>query len=207
MPLQNRVNPWGKLIADNARGAWLGNRGVLHNKNREIIAEWKANKPWITCILEVDGYKREVFSPNQYSELFFLDEATAFSAGHRPCGQCQREKFNKFKSAWGDANNVSISGISVIDEHLHIERIAQPDNKKVTFKTTFKEVPEGTFIELDGSAYLYWANRLHLWSFNGYIESIAPPSQSTFVHVLTPISIVRMFHNGFKPQVHETASL
>lgn len=100
MPLQNRVDPFGNLIRTAVRGTMMGNRGgVLHNANREIVRGYKS-KRWITCVLEFRGRHRVVMSANRYKELFFLDEAVAFAAGHRPCAECRRERYNAFKDAW-----------------------------------------------------------------------------------------------------------
>ena len=95
MPLQNRVNPNGELKAVKSRGAFLGNRGIIHNDEKEIIAPFKI-KGWVTCQLEFKGRKRELMAKGRYTELFFLDEATAFSAGHRPCAECRRTRYNEF---------------------------------------------------------------------------------------------------------------
>ena len=95
MPLQNRVTPSGQLQAVSARGAWLGNRGILHDENKQIVAPWR-HKAWVTCKLDFPGRHRAIFSPNNNSELFFLDEATAFSAGHRPCAECRKDRYNEF---------------------------------------------------------------------------------------------------------------
>lgn len=151
MPLQNRVDPWGNLIAVGARGAWLGNRGILHDANRNIVTAWK-HKSWITCQLTFRGRRRQVFAPNRYSELFFLDEATAFAAGHRPCAECRRERYMEFKAAWLEAN-VGLSSkslpIAEIDKQLHSERTRRGGGK-VTYKADFNSLPPGTFIERDG---------------------------------------------------------
>lgn len=198
MPLQNRVDPWGRLIAADARGAWLGNRGILHNENKEIRSLWK-HKRWLVCQLAFQGRKRQIFSPNNYSELFFLDEATAFSAGHRPCAECRRERYSEFKEAWRNAN-----GVSQIDEQLHVERIAQ-GGEKVSFFMEFRDLPFGVFIERDNEAYLYWQMKLRKWSHSGYVEVEALPMPDELVKVLTPFSLVQMYKNGFTPQVHESA--
>ena len=108
MPLQNRVDPYGKLHAIAARGAWMGNRGILHDDEKRIVAPWRL-KRWITCALTFRGRKRQVFAPHRYSELFFLDEATSFAAGHRPCAECRRERYNEFRAAWFEANQAAIS--------------------------------------------------------------------------------------------------
>src|SRR5580692_5763791 len=100
MPLQNRVDPFGSLFRTQARGAMMGNRGgPLHNSDREIVRVYKTRR-WITCVLEFRGRHRTVMSERRYTELFFLDEAVAFAAGHRPCAECRRERFNAFKEAW-----------------------------------------------------------------------------------------------------------
>ncbi|HEV2353312.1 MAG TPA: hypothetical protein VGR89_03670 [Puia sp.] len=101
--LQNRVDPRGSLIKTTARGAWMGNRGVIHDGQRNIIRPWKL-KAWLTCQLVFKDRHRQVMAPDRYTELFFLDEATAFSAGHRPCAECRRSAFNRFKMAWIVAN-------------------------------------------------------------------------------------------------------
>src|SRR5512146_245181 len=125
MPLQNRVDPYGKLHAVAARGAWMGNRGILHDDARRIVAPWRL-KRWITCTLIFRGRQREVFAPRRYSELFFLDEATSFAAGHRPCAECRRERYNEFRAAWSAANTGDLlkqkAGADEIDRVLHAER-------------------------------------------------------------------------------------
>lgn len=206
MALQNRVDPWGNLVAVEARGAWFGNRGILHNEHKEIVSPWR-HKAWITCLLEFKGRKREIFSKGKYSELFFLDEATAFSAGHRPCGECRRERYKAFKAAWIAANigsePVKMS-VAEIDKQLHTERAAW-GGRKVTYQEAFANLPSGTFIEWHDEALLYWQGQLKKWSFTGYSEVHTPPDPQELVTVLTPKSIVQMYRHGFAPQVHESA--
>ncbi len=206
MPLQNRVDPRGSLIVADARGAWLGNRGKLHNEHKEIIARWQ-HKRWVVCQLTYNGRKRQVFSPNNYSELFFLDEATAFSAGHRPCGECRRERYLEFKEAWRRTNGAGLPEIAIaqIDEQLHMERVV-PGGEKASHPMEFRDLPFGAFIERDNEAYLYWQMKLRKWSPSGYVEVGALPEPGEVVKVLTPFSIVQMYKNGFTPQVHESAS-
>ncbi len=207
MPLQNRVDPWGNLIAVEARGAWLGNRGILHDANQTIVAPWR-HQSWIVCQLEFKGRKRKVFTPNNYSELFFLDEATAFSAGHRPCAECRRDRFLEFKNAWMLANlgapQPSLP-IAWIDKRLHSERAAR-GGRKVTYTAKFRELPFGAFIEREGRACLYWRGELKPWSPAGYLEALVLPQPREIVRVLTPKSLVRMFAGGFTPEVHPSAT-
>lgn len=205
MPLKNRIDPWGKFNAVKARGKWLGNRGILHNDEKEIIAPWR-HKSWVTCRLEFKNRKREIFSPNHYSELFFLDEATALAAGHRPCAECRRERYNEFKSAWLAANRepsfVSVP-IKKIDNQLHSER-AIPGGDKVTFNSKFSEVPIGAFIELNELAVLVWNGKLYQWSPSGYSPYSKSPDLDAKVTVLTPKSFFVMLQNGFIPQVDDS---
>lgn len=207
MPLQNRVNPFGGLDAVSARGAWLGNRGIIHNERREIVAQWRT-KAWITCELHYRGVRRRVFSPRTWSELFFLDEATAFAAGHRPCAYCRRERYNEFKHAWCAANAGLLDEpdprVGVIDARLHAERVDR-QGRKVTYAARFGDLPPGTFIALDDAACLIWRGRLFPWSHHGYGSSQPALRSSTRVEVLTPGSIVAMFREGFEPQIHESA--
>ncbi|MBM7457269.1 hypothetical protein HNR62_003181 [Oceanisphaera litoralis] len=203
MSLQNRVDPWGKLNSVDARGAWMGNRGILHNQNKEIIAPWR-HKAWIICKLDFKGRQREIFSNNSYSELFFMDEATALSAGHRPCAECNREKYKEFKSAWCAANAKEPSiPVSQIDKKLHTERTIRGGGK-VTVGMPFAEIPDGAFIDLENKALLRWRGVLWHWGWNGYERYDSKPAASDLVNVLTPQSIVKALLHGFRPQVHES---
>jgi hypothetical protein len=201
MTFQNRVDPWGSLLETSARGAWMGNRGCLHNGQKEIVRSYQT-KRWIICKLEFKGRHRTVLSPGLYTELFFLDEATAFSAGHRPCAECQRSRYAEFKQIWLKANggqNATISSIDEIDAELHRERFE--NGKKVTFKAKLTALPHGTFFGWEGSAYLVHSGGIGLWSFSGYSQTdrLNFPEQ---VDVLTPKSIVKIYERGFLPEIH-----
>jgi hypothetical protein len=199
MPLQNRVDPYGQLHAVEARGAFMGNRGILHNAERHVIAAWRSPR-WITCALDFKGRRREVFAPHRYSELFFLDEATSLAAGHRPCAECRRNRFKEFCAFWaaGNADHVVSQTLSAdtIDRVLHSERVRNGGGKQ-TYQAVLSTLPAG-------SAYLIWAGKLRPWSFAGYgpAASVLP---ATEVAVLTPRSIVQAIRPGFVPQVHESA--
>ncbi len=206
MPLQNRVDPWGNIRAVDARGTIMGNRGILHNEKKSIVARWRT-KNWIACELEFRGRKREVFLPHRYSQLFFLDEATAFSAGHRPCAECRRARYNEFKAAWLEANRMQAGEGFVaarqMDIILHRERVTG-EGEKVTFEAKLATLPDGTFIEKGNTAWLIWEEKLHCWSFWGYEHSRPFASFSEIIRVLTPESVVRTFSLGFRPKVHES---
>ncbi len=206
LTLQNRVTPRGKLEAVSARGAWLGNRGILHNSRQEVVAPWR-HKAWVTCKLEFKGRKRAVFSPGTYSELFFLDEATAFAAGHRPCGECRREKFKAFKAAWCTANRDLLQSpnpaIGVLDNHLHAERAVRGGGQ-VTHDDRIRNLPDGVFVEFEGEAALLWRGHLHTWSHHGYVGRHAINASTTVVQVLTPKSVVAALREGLDVQVDES---
>ena len=132
--MQNRVNPFGQIIDTKARGSWMGNRGRIHNEKKAIIYPYKL-PAWLTCKLNFKGRKRQIMAPNSYTELFFLDEATAFAAGHRPCFECRREDFNRFKKLWIEANPQyqfsNKTSIREIDKILHADRINTDGTKKM----------------------------------------------------------------------------
>jgi hypothetical protein len=199
--LQNRVDPYGNIIKTDARGAWLGNRGLIHNDRQQIVRPFRL-KAWITCLLDFKGRRRKVMSPRLYTELFFLDEATAFAAGHRPCAECRREDFNRFKAAWLKGNpeygfNEKVV-IGAIDEIIHNERVGA-DGEKRAFKTIAGDLPDGCFIVLDGKAHLLDKGKAYAWSPYGYEEGVPAP-EGKQVEVLTPESIVNCFRGGYQPQ-------
>jgi hypothetical protein len=196
MPLQNRVDPWGRLYAVAARGAWMGNRGVLHDDSKRIVRPWRSTA-WILCKLEFKGRRRAVFSPGRYSELFFLDEATAFAAGHRPCAECNRARFIEFKRAW--LGFASDSKASDIDRVLHGERLGE------VHEAALQELPDGVILEHEGAAVLVLGDALLPWSFTGYGAPVPKPSGSTRVHVLTPRSMTRAIAQGLRPQIDASA--
>jgi len=206
MPLQNRVAPTGEIVKSSERGTLMGNRGgAMHNAHKKLVSISKTTR-WITCRLEFKGRKRELMSEGLYTELFFLDEATAFAAGHRPCAECRRERFNEFKTKWLEANSDLLDGdyrgIGNIDKIMHTQRIDK-NKAKVTFDAPCNTLPDGTMISMGDASYLVWKNKLYLWSFAGYSLSDAEISNEA-VTVLTPKSYVEMFRHGFKPMVHES---
>jgi hypothetical protein len=186
----------------------MGNRGILHDAENRIVRNW-AHKSWVTCLLNYKEIRRpKPFSPGNYSELFFLDEATAFAAGHRPCGYCQRERSNEFKSAWLAAN-VPVGqhrdfSMKALDATLHEERAAK-GGAKVTYEAEVSSLPSGVMFEHRGVAYLVNRGLFLPWSFQGYGREAAIPS-ATRVRVLTPRSIVAAFRNAFTPSAQASAA-
>jgi hypothetical protein len=206
MPRRNRVTPFGEIFATPERGTMMGNRGRLHDPSGQILRSWRL-KQWLICELEFRGRQRTVMAPNRYTELFFLDEATALSAGHRPCYECRRARFLDFRAAWARGNSVGGEPaeirVAMIDSRLHAERIG-PDGPQRGVAAKIDELPDGTFLCLDGVAWLLWHDNLLKWSPAAYRERIKKPC-GVMVSVLTPQTTVAALSAGYVPQVHSTA--
>ena len=208
-PLQNRVTPFGDLIATPARGALMGNRGRLHDPARRIVRRVVGSyHAWVTCLLAFRGRHRPVMAPNRYTELFFLDEATALAAGHRPCGECRRADFRRFKATWLVANRDRGLGpnvlIGAIDRELHRDRLG-PDGRPRTYLAELDSLPDGVFVVLPdvAEALLVWRGGLAPWSPTGYAAlRKSPPDQRA--RVLTPRSTVAALGAGYVPGVHSS---
>ena len=212
MPYQNRVSPFGVIVATTARGTLMGNRGCLHDQYDHPVRQYQGRR-WIICVLDFKGRTREPMPPGHYTALFFLDEATALAAGHRPCAECQRERFTTFRAHWGAANP-ELAGsaaplVDRIDATLHHERISnhhyQHNKVKLTYTEQLDMLSDGVFVafEASGTPYLVCGNKLFPWSFAGYGQPIARPDAT--VQVLTPRSIVRAIAHGYVPSIHPSA--
>ena len=190
--LQNRVTPFGELVAIAERGGWTGNRGVLHDAERRIVRPWQ-NRRWIICRLEFKGRHRQVMTPGRWTELFFLDEATALAAGHRPCAECRRNDFNRFAAAW--PHPLGGRRATEIDDVLHQERHAPPATAPDPAR-----LPDGTMVAAGATAYLVWGGGLRPWSPAGYLDE-EPKAPAGPLRLLTPPSTVATIGNGYVPQI------
>jgi len=209
VPRQNRVTPFSEIIATPERGTFMGNRGVLHDAEGRLKRAWQL-KRWIVCVLAFRGRKRQVMTLGRYTELFFLDEATALAAGHRPCAECRYARFLAFCNAWGTASpgdgGSPRSTATVIDNRLHAERIAS-DRSKPSFMEDLDELPDCVFVTVAAwgeQAYLVWGDRLLAWSPGGYGERRRRPKGEE-VLVLTPESTVATIRAGYVPEIHPSA--
>lgn len=186
----------------------MGNRGgALHDDRREIVRPYK-NRQWITCVLEFRGRHRSIMSPGRYTELFFLDEAVAFAAGHRPCAECRRERFNAFKQAWTQRSQPLSSEplrAHEIDAILHRTRLDER-RRKLTYEAPLRSLPNGSFVQIENSAYLVWDDVLALWTPESYRGNRRRPPDLT-VTVLTPRPIVECFNQGYVPEIHRSFHL
>lgn len=185
----------------------MGNRGCLHDATGQIRRPYRG-KRWIICRLDFKGRRRSIMTPGRYTELFFLDEATALAAGHRPCFECQRDRFKRFQSLWARANPGLVDGskpaADTIDTVLHRERIT-PDGQKATYFEPLASLPDGTFVALKGQPYLLFKQTLLPWTPNGYDRSITQPADQV-MQVLTPQSVVQTLAGGYRVTIHSSAS-
>jgi hypothetical protein len=209
MPKQNRVTPTGEIIATPARGTLLGNRGCLHDEHQQIRRPYQLQR-WIICLLEFKGRRHIIMAPGHYTELFFLDEATALAAGHRPCAECQRQRFNEFRAVWARAN-ADLAGsarplATTLDGFLHQERI-DANGRKITYLDRLSALPDGSFVQRSGddTAWLVLADQLLAWSVFGYTQRMPRPADESIVAVLTPRSIVRTLAAGYQAGLHPSA--
>ena len=223
MPRQNRVTPFNELIATPARGALMGNRGILHDASGRILKS-HAHRAWIACLLEFKGRRRQVMTPGRYTELFFLDEATALAAGHRPCGECRRGDYLRFKALWKQVWGAAAEGrggdwkAAEIDRILHGGRVAGRGRQraKPLHHAPFASLPDGAMFSREdrggkgdtgispGVAMLKWGGRALAWAPDGYGEAPAPHPELA-VAVLTPPTVVRVIRAGYRPGVHPSA--
>jgi hypothetical protein len=198
MPLRNRVTPLGELVADPARGLVYGNRGCLHDATGQIRRAYNGRR-WIACRLEFRGWlRRPLLQPGRFTELFFLDEATAFAAGHRPCALCRRDDYNRFGALWRNLHP-GFAGAGAIDAQLHAERLSANGGRRLHAEK-FDGLPDGAFVLVDGKPELVLAGQLLAWHPAGYLEPTArPPGRDALV--ITPPSLVSVLRAGWQPVV------
>jgi hypothetical protein len=206
MPLQNRVTPFGELVADPARGLVYGNRGCLHDREGRIRRRY-AGRRWIACRLEFRGWRRTaLLQPGRFTELFFLDEATAFAAGHRPCALCRREDYVRFLELW-QRFHPGQPGADAVDAQLHRERLDPSTRGQRRHDRPFRELPDGAFVVRDEAAWLVLAGTLLRWAPTGYVERRPRPAAGT-ARVLTPPSLLAILRTGWigvVPLLHPSA--
>jgi hypothetical protein len=194
VPLRNRVTPLGDLVADPARGLVYGNRGCLHDGRGEIVRRFQV-KRWIACRLEFKGWHRSsLMQPGRFTELFFLDEATALAAGHRPCALCRRADYNRFLALVGEHR------ADDIDERLQVERLGPRR------RAALPDLPAGTFVLRDDASWLVLDDELRRWSPAGYTERRRRGTGRATV--VTPPSLVEVLRSGWSgavPLLHPTA--
>jgi hypothetical protein len=200
MPRQNRVTPFGDIVALPGRGLMMGNRGILHDDDGNIVRPSQVRR-WLACVIAFRGRHREVMQPRSYTELFFLDEATALSAGHRPCAECRHCDYQRFRSLWESCFDTRATADSM-DAELHANRVA--GHGKRTYRDDLANLPDGSYVVLEGKAWLVLGSKLLAWSDCGYTDR-RPRPRRLEIEVLTPRPTVSILAAGYRPAIHPTA--
>ena len=210
MVLQNRVTPMGNIVAEPSRGLFTGNRGILHDaatRTLQPTRRW-TTKAWIICLCAFKGRRRDVMGRNGrngregWTELFFLDEATALSAGHRPCFECRREDARRFRAAWAEGNGCEPPPVKRMDAILHAERLDGRAKRLHPLPGPANLLPDGTMVTDGTDAFLVRDGSLRRWSFDGYGPATAAEGD---LKLLTPPSTVRALAAGCEPVLHGSA--
>jgi hypothetical protein len=206
MPLQNRVTPLGELVADPVRGLVYGNRGCLHDETGRIRHRYNG-KRWIACRLAFRGWHRSpLLQPGKFTELFFLDEATAFAAGHRPCALCRHEDYVRFGETWSELHPGPV-GADTIDARLHDERVDPVTRAHRLHEAPHASLPDGAFVLEGGAPFLVLGRQLLEWTPAGYAQRRPRPTRGDAT-VVTPPSLVEMLRRtpeGAVPRLHPSA--
>jgi len=200
-PSRNRVTPMGDIVAIPLRGAWTGNRGILHSGHE--IVRFHASDLWITCALGFRGRWQEQWQPHHYTFLFFHDEAVSFAAGHRPCAECRRESYDAYRAAWADGLGVGIPSATGINKQLHAERIVRGTHRRRLHPAPWSGLPDGAFVLLDAPAVVV-GSHLAEWTHEGYRTRQRRPRHGT-AQVITPPSTVAALRAGYPVQIDDAA--
>jgi hypothetical protein len=203
MPLQNRATPFGELVAVQARGTFMGNRGGhFHTDAKTLSARRWASRQWICCVLEFKARQRDVWG-RFYTELFFLDEPTALAAGHRPCFECRRRDAQAFAARWQEAHRLSAAPkAGEMDDVLHAERL-QGRTKRL-HQRNIDALPDGAFVALEEGAFAVRDDALLRWTAEGYGGPRKRP-RDVSADVLTPPAILAVLSAGYEPHWHPSA--
>jgi len=198
MPLQNRVTPLGEVIADPARGLVYGNRGCLHDEGGRIRRRYNGRR-WIACRVRFRGWHRApLMQPGRFTELFFLDEATALAAGHRPCALCRREDYVRLGEIWRELHGGQV-GADSIDARLHHERLGS-GGEQLHHEAALDDLPDGAFVLWDGAPHLVLDTQLLRWTAAGYTARKRRPARGQ-ARVITPASLVAVLQRDWQPLV------
>ena len=202
MHLQNRVTPFGDIVAIPQREMFTGNRGIIHDPaTKSLLRKPWASKAWLICSCEYKGRHREVMAGRSWTELFFLDETIALSAGHRPCFLCRREAAIAFRGAWAAATGAEKSSAAAIDDALHGERLNHGRKLIHAVPAPLTELPDGAVIVASGAAYTVVGGQAFRWTEHGY----EPPQKIARADgLLTPPSTLKALQAGYPPVLHRT---
>jgi hypothetical protein len=197
MARQNRVTPLGELVADRSRGLVYGNRGCLHDASGRIVRRYQVRR-WIACRLEFQNRRRHpLMRPGRFTELFFLDEATALAAGHRPCAECRRADYDRFVGLWRELHHET--GADTIDRRLHGERLDPATRRTRLHPAPWGDLPDGAFVLHEEVPHVVLGPSVRAWSLAGY--GAAQPRPSGTATVITPASLVEILRTGWRGEV------
>ena len=200
MPLQNRVTPFGDIVAIAQRGTFIGNRGIIHDPaTRTLLGRRWTTKAWLVCLLHYKGRRREVMRRRSWTELFFLDEAVALAAGHRPCFYCRRKDAEAFRAAWAKGRREALPPAPEMDAVLHAERLDRGRKRVHAVPGPADELPDGAIITADGAAYTLVRGRAFHWTEQGYGPAQDIPRADG---LLTPPSTLLAMRAGYRPRLH-----
>jgi len=201
MPLQNRVTPFGDIVAIGQRGMFTGNRGIIHDvASKTLLKRRWSSKAWITCTLDYRGLRREVMAQRSWTELFFLDEAVALAAGHRPCFACRRKSAEAFRTAWARARCMdALPSAPAMDAILHSERLDHRHKRIHPLTMPIGDLPDGAVLVRNDAAFTLVNGRGHRWSEHGY-DTAQPLSHVD--GLLTPPSTLSAMLAGYRPLLH-----
>lgn len=201
-PARNRVTPLGDIVAIPLRGAWTGNRGILHSGRR--IVRYHASDLWITCALRFRGRWREQWLPHRFTWLYFHDEAVSFAAGHRPCAECRRDAYRRYQAAWAAGLDVDPPSAKEMNHRLHGERIVRGTHRRRVHAMPWSDLPDGTFVRLESAPAVVVGEDVVEWTVEGYRTRRSRPVRGA-AEVITPPSTVSAFRAGYPVQIDEVA--
>jgi hypothetical protein len=201
--MRNRVTPLGDIVAIEQRGAWLGNRGILH-EGRQVV-RFHASNLWIICELRHKDWRLPQWEEGHFTVLFFHDEAVALSAGHRPCALCRRDAYNRYRTAWARGLGTAIPSAKDMDHQLHGERIVRGSHRRRLHPAPWHNVPAGAFVLVAGQSAIALDDVIVPWSPLGYGKATARP-ESGVVEVITPPSSLAALKAGYRPQIDNSAT-
>ncbi len=201
-PKRNRVTPAGEIVAIPLRGAWGGNRGILHDG--EGIVRHHAGDLWIVCALRFRGRWRQQWLPHHFTWLFFHDEAVALAAGHRPCAECRRGAYTAYREAWADALGSPVPSAKDMNRRLHAERIVPGTHRRRFHDAPWDSLPDGTFVALESGPAVVLGDTVTTWTTDGYGERRRRPSGGSAT-LITPPASVAALRAGYPVQIDDAA--
>lgn len=200
MHLQNRVTPFGEIVAISQRGLFTGNRGIIHDPaTKTLLTKRWATRTWLVCDCEFKGRRRDVMAGRSWTELFFLDEAVALAAGHRPCFLCRREAAEWFRACWASAKEEARPSAAHLDSVLHAERLDHGRKRLHPITLPLDDLPDGAIVAVGGEAYTLHGRLAHRWTAAGYA---GPEILHDADWLLTPPSTVMALFTGYQPVLH-----